>query len=133
VFWKLSPPEQHLAEDRPKDTVAAWRFVAWVLFFAVVTLTIWPFDMAPDDPISTDSGRIEAYGILSLAFMLAFPNRPSLAMALPIACAIADELLPTVVLFAPFNVADSLWKLVGITLGFAAGRVWNLRFRKDPP
>lgn len=93
-------------------------------------MTIWPFDFSPVDPFSTDTGVVEAYGILAMAFVLAFPKRPVFAMIWPVACAIADEVLPAVAHSQHFNVADSLWKALGIAVGVTIGQVWNLRFRQ---
>ena len=118
-----------ITKFEPRNTRLAWRFVAWALLFAIVLMTVWPFELSPVDPFSTDVGRIEAYGILAAAFVLGLPKNFLFAVVWPIGCAMTDELLPVIAGAQHFNLADTLWKTVGVATGISVGWVWNNRFR----
>jgi hypothetical protein len=92
-----------------------------MLLVAMILMTIWPFDLSPIDPLETDAGRIEAYSVIAVAFLLGFPHRIWFASAWPIMLALSDELLPPVVLGHHFNLTDAMWKFFGIGMGIAVG------------
>jgi hypothetical protein len=103
------------------DTEVAWRLISWTILIAMVLMTIWPFDLSPEDPLATGVGRIEAYGVLAATFLFGFPNRVIFAIAWPIALALADELLPVFFLEHRIVMASAFWKALGICLGVAVG------------
>jgi hypothetical protein len=103
------------------DTNRAWQLVSWILLVAMILMTIWPFDLSPQSGFATDTGRIEAYGVIAGAFLMGFPHRILFAVSWPLVLALADELLPLAFLGHDFNVGDAIWKLFGIGIGVAIG------------
>ncbi len=95
-----------------------------MLFAAMALMTVWPFDLAPADPLETDAGRIVAYGVLAATFIFGFPHRLKFAFTWPALLAVADELLP-VLLGHHVSVVDAIWKAAGIGGGFALGLAVN--------
>ena len=101
------------------ETRRALQLTAWMLALAILIMTIWPFDLSPEDPLATGAGRIEAYGVIAAIFMLGYPHRPVFALTWPIVLAVADGLLPLIFLAHPLNVGGLLWKALGIGVGAA--------------
>jgi uncharacterized membrane protein len=115
-----------MTEDRDnRDTIIAWRFVSWVILAAVIVMTIWPFNLAPEGPISTGISRVLCYAALSLSFALAYPRRFLFATSVPIVCMIAHELLPMIVAGEHLDWGDTLRKALGIGIGVSIGATAN--------
>jgi hypothetical protein len=50
----------------------AFRLASWVLFVAIVAMTLGPVSLRPHTPFPPDLDRIAAYGVLGIFF--AFPT-----------------------------------------------------------
>lgn len=114
-----------------QNTITAWRFVAWVILAAVVVMTIWPFNLAPEGPISTGVSRVISYTALSLSFALAYPRRFFFTASLPVACMSAHELLPMIVAGHHFDWPDTIRKALGIVIGVSMGLAPNWDGKKQ--
>jgi hypothetical protein len=107
------------------DSVLAWRIVCWVILTAIVLMTTWPFDLAPEGPISTGISRILCYAALAFSFALAYRRRFLFATSIPVACMCARELLPIIVAGQHLDWSDTVRKGLGVVIGIAIGVVVN--------
>lgn len=107
----------------------AWRYTAWAIFTAVVVMTIWPFNLAPEGPFSIGISRVVSYAALSFAFAMAYPRQFIFATSVPIVCLCAHELLPIFVVNHHLDLPDTVRKVIGIVIGVAAGKGINKRLK----
>lgn len=108
-----------------QNTITAWRFVSWVILVAVVVMTIWPFNLSPEGPISTGVSRVISYVALSLSFALAYPRHFFFTASVPVACMSAHELLPMIVAGHHLDWPDTIRKALGIVIGVSTGLIAN--------
>jgi len=107
----------------------AWRYACWVIFAAVVLMTIWPFNLAPEGPFSLGTPRVASYAALSFAFAMAYPRSFIFATSVPIVCLCAHELVPIMLASHQLDWADTVRKALGIVIGVSVGIAVNRRFR----
>ena len=61
---------------RPLTPLAAiFRWVAWIIFAAIVVMTLGPVSARPTTPFSANFDRLAAYLVLGGCFALAYPRR----------------------------------------------------------
>jgi hypothetical protein len=113
------------------DSVLAWRIVCWVILTATVLMTTWPFDLAPEGPISTGISRVLCYAALAFSFALAYRRRFLFPASLPVACMCARELLPILVAGHHLDWPDTVRKGLGIVIGISIGVGVNWESQRD--
>jgi VanZ family protein len=101
----------------------AFRLVTWVLFVAIVTMTLGPVSLRPHTHFSPDLDRFAAYAALGIFFAQSYPQRRFwLLEAFLVAAAGALE---TAQLFVPgrdAHLSDFLFKAGGATIGLITVR-----------
>jgi hypothetical protein len=108
-----------------RDGIVAWRIVCWVILAAIVLLTVWPFDLAPEGPISTGFSRVICYAALAFSFAMSYRRHFLFATSLPVACLCARELIPMVIAGHHLDWPDTVHKGLGIVIGVSIGLVSN--------
>jgi len=97
------------------------RIGAWVLFAALVAVTLGPIGYRPRTPFSVDIERAGAFFVVGLAFALAYPRHVWWAVAFVIAGAVGLEWLQNLRPDRHGRESDALVKIVGATLGLGLG------------
>lgn len=104
---------------------------AWGLLVAVALVTVVPIGLRPV-VTSPHIERFVSFGIVGLAFSLAYPRHLTRIMLLVVAVAVGLELLQLLVVTRHARPQDVAVKLVGAGAGIAAGAALN-RLRQRAP
>ncbi len=120
-------PQRNLAYRLLFD--ASWtgarRFVFWSTVLLLIAGSLMPAAHIPDTGLSDKAGHLLGYAVLTLAGLLAYPQRAGWVLpgvfALGVAIELAQHLTPS----RSFEWLDMLANGAGVLLGFAA--VWWLR------
>lgn len=72
---------------RRRTLLAGLRLASWVIFAAIVVMTLGPVSVRPHTPVSANADRFVAYLVLGLCFVLAYPRRVYLVSVALIAAA----------------------------------------------
>jgi VanZ family protein len=101
----------------------AFRLTAWVLFSAVVLMTVGPLGLRPQTHFPPDLERFAAYALLGLLFALAYPRHLWLLGPFLVAAAGALELGQFFVPHRDAHLSDFLFKAGGAVVGLIVGRL----------
>jgi VanZ family protein len=100
-----------------------FRLTAWVLFVAVVAMTVGPLSLRPQTNFSPNIERFAAYAVLGLLFALAYPRRqPWLLGLFLVATAGVLELGQLFVPHRDAHLSDFLFKAAGALVSLIVGR-----------
>jgi len=100
----------------------AFRLVTWVLFVAIVAMTLGAVSLRPHIYFSPDLDRFAAYAVLGIFFEQSYPQRRFWLLGAFLV--IAAGALETAQLFVPgrdAHLSDFLFKAFGATIGLIAG------------
>lgn len=97
------------------------RVLAWSILLAIVLSTLSPLGLRPRIDIPVDLERAGAFGLLGMAFALAYPRHIWWAVALVLCGAVALEILQTLRPDRHGREADATVKLAGATIGLTIG------------
>jgi hypothetical protein len=103
--------------------------LAWLLLAAVAFVTLAPIGFRPNTGYSPSIERFVAFGAVGFLFALAYPRQLWLIVVLVLGAAIALEALQLVSVSRHGRLIDLGIKLLGGSLGIAAGavadRIWR--------
>jgi hypothetical protein len=108
------------------------QFAAWIALAAIAFATISPIQMRPGDVFSADADRALAFGLLSAAFMVAYPRR---AFAIGLFVILAGGGFELLQMLSPSRHAtldDAITKTAGAGCGMMLALVYNA-FKKATP
>lgn len=97
--------------------------LAWLLLAAVAFVTLVPIGLRPNSGLSPDIERFATFGAVGFVFALAYPRHVWLVAAVVLGAAVAFEALQLMVQSRHGRLADLMFKLVGSSMGIAAGVV----------
>lgn len=106
------------------------RTVAWLFLAAIVFVTVSPIGYRPHDVVSTNFDRAAAYAALSALFVIAYPRRPWIVLALTIAAAVGAELLQWLSPMRHPGMIDVAVKAAGGIIGVLAGVLFHVAARR---
>src|SRR6266699_122301 len=101
----------------------AFRLVTWVLFVAIITMTLGPISLRPHTHFSPGLDRFAAYAVLGIFFAQSYPQRRFWLLETFLVAAAGA--LETAQLFVPdrdAHLSDFLFKAGGATIGLIAVR-----------
>ncbi|MDB5541789.1 MAG: hypothetical protein JWQ89_3516 [Devosia sp.] len=105
--------------------------LAWLLLAAVAFVTLAPIGLRPMSMFSPNVERFVSFGVVGLAFALAYPRHLWVILAVVLGSAVVFELLQLAVQSRHGRLLDVAVKLAGGGLGIAAGavadRIWRRR------
>jgi len=107
------------------------RLAAWIIFAAIVVMTLGPLSVRPHTPVSANADRFVAYVVLGLCFALAYPGRVYLVGVSLIVAAGALEWAQNFVPVRDGQLEDFLFKTAGVIVGLAAARFVQLALGKQ--
>jgi len=106
------------------------RLTAWILFGAIVVVTLGPLNIRPRSDLPVSVERIAAFSLVGLTFALAYPRRIWWAAAFVLLSAIGLEALQHLTSDRHGRELDALAKLAGAALGLTLGWLAT-RFRRQ--
>jgi hypothetical protein len=98
---------------------------AWILFAAIFIFTDGPLSLRPATGLSPDVERFVGLALVGLAFTLAYPQRPLLALVLLLLAIGFFEFLQQFVHDRHGTWHDAAVKYLGVVVGVAIGRIAN--------
>ncbi|HTV30515.1 MAG TPA: VanZ family protein [Xanthobacteraceae bacterium] len=111
-----------------------FRWASWIIFAAIVVVTLGPRSVRPVTPFSANFDRFAAYLVLGACFALAYARRPYLSAVAVIAAAGGLEVAQNFVPGRDGRLQDFLFKAAGVVLGLIAARfIQPLLDRHFPP
>ena len=102
------------------------RLASWVIFAAIVVMTLGPVSVRPHTPASANADRFVAYLVLGICFVLAYPGRIYLVSIALIAAAGGLEWAQNFVPGRDGRLEDFLFKAAGVMVGLGAARLLQL-------
>jgi len=103
--------------------ISALRLTSWVLFAAVVAMTVGPVSARPHTHFPPDLERFAAYAVLGVLFALSYRQRRLWIIGgLLVAAAGALELAQLFVPHRDAHLSDFLFKAAGAVIGVIVGR-----------
>ncbi|TCU06831.1 VanZ family protein [Rhizobium sullae] len=99
----------------------SFRVFAWVVFAAIVFVTVAPVDMRPHVAHSADLDRAMAFVLMAFVFIVAFPRHWVFSALLVVSGAGAIELLQYLSGTRHARVEDAAVKAFGATVGIILG------------
>jgi hypothetical protein len=111
-----------------------FRLVTWVLFVAIVAMTLGPVSLRPHIYFSPYLDRFAAYAVFGIFFAQSYPQRRFWLLGAFLVI-IAAGALETAQLFVPgrdAHLSDFLFKAFGATIGLIMGHTASgvLRYRR---
>ena len=97
------------------------RIAAWLLFAAIVMVTLGPIGLRPRTDFPVNLERMLAYLAMGLAFALAYPRHIWWAVTLVVVGAISLELLQELRPDRHGRQMDALVKIAGAIIGLGLG------------
>jgi hypothetical protein len=97
------------------------RIFAWLLLAAIVLMTLGPIGLRPISTMPVQFERLAAFGVVGLAFAIAYPRHIILVGLLILGAAIGLELLQNVMPGRHGRVIDFVAKAIGGGLGIGIG------------
>ena len=96
------------------------KITAWIIFAAIVAMTIGPIWLRPVTPMPANFERFAAFVVLGACFMLAYPRHSMIILICLIVAAGALELAQTIVPGRHGRMVDFAFKLAGVVAGVCA-------------
>jgi len=97
------------------------RVTAWLLFVAIVFVTLSPIGLRPVTGEPPNLERAVAFAVFGAVFAIAYPRRLPLVIGLVVAAAIGLELLQMLAATRHARMPDMGFKLLGGGIGVAIG------------
>lgn len=97
------------------------RVTAWLLFAAIVFVTLSPIGLRPVTGEPPNLERAVAFAVFGAVFAIAYPRRLPLVIGLVVAAAIGLELLQMLAATRHARMPDMGFKLLGGGIGIAIG------------
>lgn len=98
---------------------------AWILLAAIFIFTDGPLSLRPATGLSPNVERFISLAVVGLAFALAYPRRPLLALALLLLAVGLFEFFQQFVHDRHGTLHDAAVKNAGVILGVATGHIAN--------
>jgi VanZ family protein len=111
---------------RRRPLLVGLRLASWVIFTAIVVMTLGPVSVRPHTPVSANADRFVAYLVLGVCFVLAYPRRFYLVGVALIAAAGGLEWAQNFVPGRDGRPEDFLFKAVGVIVGLVVVRFVQL-------
>jgi len=98
---------------------------SWILLAAIFLFTDGPLSLRPTTGYSPDLERFLGLAVVGLAFAIAYPRRPLLALALLLYAVGLFEFLQQFVHYRHGTMHDAAVKYLGVIVGIAIGHFAN--------
>jgi VanZ family protein len=105
---------------------------AWILFAAIFIFTDGPLSLRPTTGLSPNVERFIGLVAVGLAFALAYPRRPLLALALLLLVVGIFEFIQQFIHNRHGTLHDAAVKYTGVIVGVAIGYIVNRLLAFDP-
>lgn len=99
------------------------RILAWTLLFTIFVVTISPIGLRPHTITTVNLDRGAAFAVVSMLFVLAYPDRWKRIALLLVTGAALFEIAQLISPTRHAHVEDALVKSLGVLIGVAAGYV----------
>ena len=107
---------------RRAPLVVPLRWTSWLIFAAIIVMTLGPLSVRPTTPFSANFDRFAAYLVLGMCFALAYPRRIYLLAMILIVAAGGLELAQDFVPGRDGQLEDFLFKAAGVVVGLVVTR-----------
>jgi len=122
-----------MVSRRRTISVVGLRATSWVIFIAIVVMTLGPVSVRPHTAASANLDRLIAYVVLGLCFALAYPRRVYLVSVVLVVAAGGLEFAQNLVPGRDGRLDDFLFKAAGVIIGLVVARFLQLAFGKHFP
>lgn len=101
------------------------RILAWVIFFAILAVTVSPINDRPHVGSDPTFERAGAYALLGLLFCIGYRRYWPVALLLVLLAAVGFEFAQMLTSDRHARLADALVKATGGVLGVGVGLLWK--------
>ncbi|MGO4450087.1 VanZ family protein [Phyllobacterium sp. TAF24] len=105
------------------------QIIAWLLFAAILFITVDPINLRPESGLPVNVERFLAFAVLGFVFAFAYPKRWLLILLLVVCAAFGFELAQMLAPTRHARLLDAIFKAAGGVSGVIVSNVFLRMFR----